>query len=224
MQDAQNHQLWENIFSARKWGEYPAEDLIRFVARNFYQSPNRSTIKILELGCGTGANLWFIAKEQFSVYGIDCSKTAISLARKKLDKETPNWMGELRVGDFVELPFEDNYFDAVIDQEAVYCNSFEKSKKIYDEAARVLKSNGLLYVKTFACGSHGDNTGESAGYNAWIASEGPLEGKGFSRFTAQSDINDLLAAFKVEELELNTRTINNLKNEIKEWNITARKV
>lgn len=224
MQEAQNQLLWENIFSTRKWGEYPPEDLIRFIARHFYQSPNRPAIKILEMGCGTGANLWFIAKEQFAVYGIDCSNTAISLARQKLDNEIPSWTGQLRVGDFVELPFEDNYFDAVIDMEAVYCNSFEKSKRIYDEAARVLKANGLLYIKTFACGSHGDKTGESAGDNAWISSEGPLAGKGFSRFTAQSDITDLLSAFKIEELELQTRTINNLKNEIKEWNITARKI
>ena len=54
---------WEEVFRQQEWGKYPGEDLIRFVARNFYNVEKRSDIKILEVGCGPGANLWFIARE-----------------------------------------------------------------------------------------------------------------------------------------------------------------
>ena len=44
--------IWDSIFSSKEWGRYPSEDLIRFIARNFYKAEKRSSIKILELGCG----------------------------------------------------------------------------------------------------------------------------------------------------------------------------
>ena len=28
--------VWEQVFSSQEWGKYPGEDVIRFVARNFY--------------------------------------------------------------------------------------------------------------------------------------------------------------------------------------------
>lgn len=53
--------VWEDIFLKHSWGKYPAEDLIRFIARNFYSVPSRSEINILEVGCGP--------RSQFMVYG-----------------------------------------------------------------------------------------------------------------------------------------------------------
>ncbi|WP_240682424.1 hypothetical protein [Campylobacter jejuni] len=50
--------IWEQIFSKKEWGKYPSENVIRFIARNFYNVQDRSKINILELGFGTGANLW----------------------------------------------------------------------------------------------------------------------------------------------------------------------
>lgn len=85
--------LWERVFSSQSWGNYPGEDFIRFVANNFYQNLNRGQVRILEVGCGPGANLWFMAREGFSVYGVDGSQTAIALAKSRLDLEVPQWGG-----------------------------------------------------------------------------------------------------------------------------------
>ncbi|OKP90593.1 hypothetical protein A3842_03205 [Paenibacillus sp. P3E] len=64
-------QTRENVFKIREWGNYPSEDLIRCITRYFYGTPNRKEIKILEVGCGIGANLWYVAREDFSDFGID---------------------------------------------------------------------------------------------------------------------------------------------------------
>lgn len=216
--------VWEDIFSQQEWGKYPSEDLIRFVARNFYKVPVRKDIKILEVGCGPGANLWYIAREGFTVYGIDGSGTAVTRAKKRLDDECAGWQGDIVAGDIVALPWEDGFFDAVIDNEAVYCNSYEQSKKIYHEMLRVCKKNGMLFSRTFATGCWGDGTGVQVDQQAWIVAEGPLTGKGYTRFTSLEEIPILLEGSKIVETELLTRSVANRQKEVKEWLIIAEKI
>jgi len=215
--------VWEKIFQQEEWGKYPSEDLIRFIARNFYQVPDRQNIKILEIGCGPGANLWFMAREGFSVYGIEGSKTAVLRAQQRLDRELPNWLGEVKVGDLISLPYPENTFDAVIDHAAVCCNLFEDSKVIYAEAYRVLKTSGKLFSRTMARGCYGDGTGSQVGHNAWIATEGPLLNKGLVRFTDKHEIPELMNKFAIDEINLLTRTMGRLDQAMKEWLIVATK-
>lgn len=215
--------VWEKLFRENAWGKYPSEPLIRFVARNFYGAPDRSAVKIFELGCGPGANMWYVAREGFSAHAVDGSPEAIARATRRLDDECPGWKGELRVGDFTRLPYPDASFDAVIDHEAVYCNSFEESQGIYAEAWRILKPGGKLFSRTFATGCVGDGTGKAAGLNAWFATEGPLAGKGMSRFTALEDIPALLGPFQQTSLEYITYSLDGRAAEVKEWLIESQK-
>ncbi|TJY41965.1 class I SAM-dependent methyltransferase [Cohnella pontilimi] len=214
---------WDEVFRNSEWGKYPGEDLIRFVARNFYRAVDRRDVRILEIGCGPGANLWYIAREGFTVEGIDGSSTAVHKAKARLDQEVPNWNGEIRIGDILELPYVDNLFDAVIDNQAISCNSFESAQRMYRETHRVLKPGGKFYSRTFADGSWGDQTGTSVGHHAWIVSEGPLLDKGFSRFTTKEEIPDLTNPLHIDEVELLSRTVNNGANTIKEWIIIGHK-
>lgn len=216
--------VWEQVFQQQVWGKYPGEDLIRFVARNFYKSSLRQEVKILEVGCGPGANLWYMAREGFTVYGVDGSQTAVSCAQQRLDAECPGWQGQVVTGDIAKLTFEDGYFDAVIDNEAIYCNSFEVSQGIYNEIARVIKPGGKLFSRTFATGCWGDGTGEKVGHNAYRVGEGPMLNKGYTRFTDREEIPVLISGeFEIDEVELLTRTANDKQQEIREWIIIATK-
>lgn len=216
--------VWEDIFRTGTWGRYPSEDLIRFVARAYYSAPQRAEVRVLELGCGPGPNLWFLAREGFSVFGIDGSASAVEAARARLDHECPGWQGELVVGDFADLPFDDAMFDAVIDHEAVYCNDFDTSIGVYEAAHRVLKPAGRLFVRTFAQGSWGDGTGEAAGYHAWRPAEGPMGGKGFSRFSTRDDLERLLSGFRLDSVERISRTAEAGSQQVTEWIVEATKV
>ncbi|MFC3853377.1 class I SAM-dependent methyltransferase [Salinispirillum marinum] len=213
---------WESIFSTRPWGKYPGEDVIRFVARNFYKSPDRSAIKLLEVGCGTGANIWYMAREGFSVFGVDGSKTAVSLCEQRLSEEVSGWSGEIVQGDILNLPFEDGTFDGVLDVEAISCNAFEDSVQIYREMARVLKPHGKLYTRCFATGTHGEGTGKQVGYRGSYPDEGPMAGMGFLRLTAKGDLPNLLAPFTIDEVDLIVRG-ETMNEPIREWCVTATK-
>lgn len=91
---------WETVFQNQEWGKYPGENLIQFVARNFYKL-DRTKINLLEVGCGPGANIWFMAREGFNVSGIDGSETAIMKAEERLQKDALE--AQLVVGDIISV-------------------------------------------------------------------------------------------------------------------------
>jgi SAM-dependent methyltransferase len=216
--------LWEGIFSTRPWGKYPPEELIRFVARNHYQAPDRKAVRFLEVGFGMAANLWYLAREGFSVYGVEGAATGVEVSRKRLDAEVPGWHGELVVGDIMKLPFEAESFDVVLDVAAICCNSWEDSQQIYREMHRVCKPGGRLFSKTFASGYWGDGTGAAAGRDCWYPAEGPLIGVGMVRFTPKEDVPALIHPFRLDDLDLVTRTMNGGLKETKVWVITGTRV
>lgn len=220
--------VWESVFSSREWGRYPAEDLVRFVARNFFALSDRSATRIVEVGCGPGANLWLLAREGFAAYGMDGSPTAVAMARRRLETECPGWNlgaggGELLTGDILHLPWPEAHFHAAIDSEAVYCNDFEDSRTIYQEMHRVTRPQGRLFVRTFACGTWGEGTGRQLGPRRFLVDTGPLAGKGPSRFTALDEIPELLAPWRVREINLVTRTLGSQTQVIREWIIEGDK-
>jgi hypothetical protein len=62
--------VWEQIFASREWGKYPPEHVVRFVARNFYRVPDRKQVRLLEVGCGPGANVWASSEGFVGVLGL----------------------------------------------------------------------------------------------------------------------------------------------------------
>jgi SAM-dependent methyltransferase len=220
--------VWERVFTSQAWGKYPGEDLIRFVARHFYGAAERAAVRVLEVGSGTGANLWFLAREGFAAFGIEGSPTAVRLARQRLDAECAGWDapprgGEIRTGDMTRLPWPDGHFDAVIDSEAVYCNDDAESGAIYREMHRVTRPGGRLFVRTFATGTWGDGSGARLGPRRWIADVGPLAGKGPSRFTTLEELPALLGPWRIVEVNLATRTLDAQREIVREWIVEGAK-
>lgn len=210
--------VWEKVYRSRPWGQYPGEDVIRFVKRRFAHAADPARVRLLEVGCGSGANLWFMAREGFSAHGIDGSETAVRLAQERLDRECPGWRdagGEVRTGDFSRLDHPDAHFDAVLDVVAVCYSSFEDAAAIYRELARVTKPGGRIFVRTFSRGCWGEGTGQAAGPGMWHCDEGPLAALGATRFTAVEDVPRLLSGWQVENVEVATATLDNRRHEIR---------
>jgi ubiquinone/menaquinone biosynthesis C-methylase UbiE len=216
---------WDKLFSQVEWGRYPGEELIRFVARNFYSVPNRKDIHILEIGCGTGANLWFLAREGFTVYGVDGSNIALDHAAKYLKNE--NLAADLHQGDVMKLPYSDSTFHAVLDVECVYANTLSDAAAILDEVYRVLKPGGWIYSKAFSTGMSGENTGlrMDGEPNTFVAMpDGPLHKEyGIIRLTSEEEIPKIFQQFKDIEYDLITRTDKNRSLNLSEWIIQGRK-
>ena len=141
---------WDEKFKKREWGRYPPEDLVRFFGRRFRSSVYKGNINVLEVGCGTGANVWFLHREGFSVSGIDCAPTGVTraLTRTETENQYANSLpADLRVGDFRELPWDDDTFDVVFDVFAIYANPIDTITLAVHEIKRVLKPGGVFYSK-----------------------------------------------------------------------------
>lgn len=209
---------WETVFSQQAWGKYPAEPLIRFVARNYYQT-ERSQIRFLELGCGPGANLWFLAREGFGFVGVDGSPTAIRQAGERLDLECPGWRerGQLLVADVTMLDLPAESFDAVIDNECVYCMPFDSALSIYRQAWQLLKPGGRIFARTFSAETWGMGSGQRLEDDYYICSDGPLAHKGASRFTRREQLDTLFQPFGQLQVEKTTVSYGGGEQVVAEW-------
>lgn len=102
------------------------------------------TKRVLDLGCGAGRHVVFLAREGFEVVGQDASKGALHLARKSLREN--GLEAELVERDMEELPYPDASFEAVISVLAIYHNRLEGLERSIAEARRVLKPGGYFLV------------------------------------------------------------------------------
>ncbi len=124
---------------------YPNSALISEIASHYFRfdSEKRNQIRILELGCGSGANIWMVADEGFDAYGIDFSQKGLDYCETILGQR--GLKANLRLADMCELPFEDNYFDFVFDVVSMQHLSLTQHEKSIGDIARVLKPGGRFF-------------------------------------------------------------------------------
>ena len=135
----------EKLNAQRRW---PNEEFSRFMGRNFFMKSDyeREKTKILEVGCGTGANLRVLIEEGFDTYGIELSKEAIDLVPFLLGKNIDN--SKIICGNMVNLPWEEDYFHAIVDVFASYCLDETKFALFVDEIYRTLCHGGKYFSYT----------------------------------------------------------------------------
>ncbi len=123
----------EKGFAAQR--KYPNEPMLRFLST----LPRGG--KVLEIGCGSGANLWAIAKEGFDADGFDISPTAIALCHQTLDSHSVNacvWKG-----DFHERQNCTVKYDAIIDVQCL--QHTDRKEVVIAEVRRLLKRDGKFF-------------------------------------------------------------------------------
>lgn len=137
-----NKKAWDTIFKEKgKFFEQPHRDI-----PEYYKLLKENKAKrILDLGCGSGRHVVYFAQKGIEVFGIDISKTAIKMTKKWL--ETKNLSAELLIHDISKkLPFEDDFFDAVISVQVIHHARIGTIKKVIREIERVLKKGGLIFI------------------------------------------------------------------------------
>ena len=100
--------------------------------------------RCLDLGCGTGLALAFLADAGWTVTGVDASAEQLALARGRAPGV------ELLRADAHALPFADKSFDSVIS--ILTHTDFDDAAAAFREAARVLARGGtFVYAGVHPC-------------------------------------------------------------------------
>ena len=107
----------------------------------------RSGLKVLDVGCGTGGFARAIAASAAArVTGCDCSERFLEFAKRQPPAAGADvdWV----VGDAEQLPFADGSFDRVL--LSLVLHQLARPDAAAKEAFRVLRSGGLVLVRTIA--------------------------------------------------------------------------
>ena len=104
---------------------------------------------ILDIATGTGDfAIEALSLNPEKIIGVDISEGMLSIGREKLIKKNLTDKIELLSGDSEVLPFEDNFFDAVIVSFGV--RNFENLEKGLSDMLRVLKPGGKVVILEFS--------------------------------------------------------------------------
>jgi ubiquinone/menaquinone biosynthesis C-methylase UbiE len=119
------------------------EQLARLYQRYHLARKLAEDREVLEIGCGAGLGLGYVAQVSKRVVGVDIEEKNVSLA-KQYYKDRPNISIDLM--DAYHLPLPDGSFDLALLYETIYY--LKDPEKCIVEAARVLMENGVLIICT----------------------------------------------------------------------------
>src|SRR6478752_4006725 len=121
-----------------------AESRLRnpWVVAQILREQGRSA-QVLDVGCGAGFLSNHLAREGFTVTGIDSSQASIDVASRHDETGKARYL----LGDASRLPFPDGSFDVVCAMD--FLEHVEEPAAIVAEMARVLKPGGAFFFHTF---------------------------------------------------------------------------
>jgi SAM-dependent methyltransferase len=103
--------------------------------------------KVLEIGCGTGADLLQFAKHGAIATGVDLTEKHIELARERVGS-----LAVVQRADMRHLPFADESFDYIYSHGVLMCS--DEPEKVVREMYRVLRPGGRINVHVYAFWSY----------------------------------------------------------------------
>jgi SAM-dependent methyltransferase len=216
---------WEDIYAAGRMGVvWPWSDVISLVMR--YARPNMepARCRVIELGCGSGANIPFFAALGVDYHGIEASPTAIARLRQAF----PQFSRNLQVGDFAASWPVAGTFDLVVDRAAITHNDMESIASTFAEIRRRLKPAGkLVCVDLFSAASSEANAGEPGSEEGTRVNftDGPLAGTGLAHFFEEAELYSLLTGFDLMHLQHKAVTTIGpaSRRDLSSWSLVARR-
>ena len=141
---------------------YPHEEIVRFINKYVRKRTGISDFSdvmplsasewkefaSLDIGCGIGRHIRFLDEFGLNPYGIDLSDGAIEEGKRWMRSlHRPDLADKMTVASVTKLPFEDESFHICVSHSVLDCMPRRTAKKGLDEAFRVLKKNGLMYLQ-----------------------------------------------------------------------------
>ncbi len=130
-------------YEAEMPGKKVSKERLKVIcARYYFASPFISGKEVLEVGCGPGLGLGYLAKKAQRIVGMDISEENLRYARQRYKNNHSNKKIEILCLDAHNLSlFQNKSFDVVLAMATVYALDLNKFLR---ECRRLLKKNGLF--------------------------------------------------------------------------------
>jgi SAM-dependent methyltransferase len=145
-------ETWEESFKEQiakgAYNTAPVEALVRTAAyhlRDRHPDGDYSELHFLEMGCGAGPNLKWLAEKGIRVSGVDISTTVLALCRKNLvSAGLENRIGQLLDASVTQVPLPDASIDGIF--ESCVFQHLDKKDRVqaFSEVRRLLKPGGAF--------------------------------------------------------------------------------
>jgi len=112
------------------------------------QVPTGPGMRVLDVGCGTGAHLAAYADTGASCWGVDLSPAMLAVARERLPEPV-----DLRLEDATDLPFDSGFFDLVFTSLFLHELGPQARSGAIAEMGRVTNADGRMLVIDYRSGS-----------------------------------------------------------------------
>jgi SAM-dependent methyltransferase len=99
---------------------------------------------VLDIGCGAGSNVLFLARNGYRAHGVDLSPGAVAAARARAQEA--HLVADIQEGDALALPFSAGSLDGLIDHGCFHTLPVARRTDYAREAHRVLRPDGSFLL------------------------------------------------------------------------------
>jgi SAM-dependent methyltransferase len=191
---------WDQTYrESRQLSVWPWSDLVSFTLR--HARPDGGFHRVLELGCGAGANIPFFRKLGVDYWAIEGSAFVVA----KLHEAFPDLGERIVAGDFTrEIPF-DGPFDLVIDRSSLTHNETVAVRRTLRMVCDLMRPGAkFIGINWFSMKHSAAAAGDPVdSHTRTNIPAGQFAGVGAVHFSDQEHIVELIgtAGFQLERLE-----------------------
>lgn len=184
---------WEAVYQRNEQASiWPWSHLVSLAHRygNLHEG-----MRVLELGCGAGANIPFFIAQKADYYGIDGSATTIARLKERFAGQDVH----VSQADFTQGVHYGGAFDLIIDRASVTHNSTEDIQRVITLAMNALKPGGRYIGMDWFSTRYEDYASvpsEVVDDNTRIFETGDFAGDGRTHFSDGTHLRDLFAGYR----------------------------
>lgn len=141
MSRSEEKDSWDSLYSSAEDSFGAPKEKVEEVVEIF---EDEGVSRVLDLGCGFGKHLFFLAERGFDAVGFDLSEEAVEEVEEKAERvsfDVGVFQGDMHEG----LPFRDSRFDAVVSFRTLNHGRREDIQSTFEEVSRVLGEDGAFY-------------------------------------------------------------------------------
>ncbi|WP_337056935.1 class I SAM-dependent methyltransferase [Pseudomonas sp. USHLN015] len=190
---------WEQRYAASTHlSIWPWSDVVSLTKRHCRElGPGR---RVLELGCGAGANIPFFQSLGVDYHAVEGSPTIAAQLRERL----PELAATIATGDFTQpWPFAPG-FDLVLDRASLTCNGEEAIRRCLRQVHEALVPGGFFIGVDWYSVNHSDARRGQPDADPHTRSgftDGSFAGTGRVHFSDEAHLRALFADFELLHLE-----------------------